>query len=165
MADTDPNAPDTDRTADPAKPDGKGATAPTIDASTRLPDDHPLVTAFERVKGELNEAKKKVQQFEDADKSDLERVTGERDTEKARADSLALENARLRALIEHGLTKDDLDLLGGGTPEEIEERAEKLAQRLGEKKNDRSPDRSFGQPPTPATGSSEAQFAAIYDQL
>lgn len=165
MPDTDPTTPNPTPQADPAKPDDKGATAPKIDASTRLPDDHPLVTAFERVKGELNEAKKKVQQFEDADKSDLERVTGQLDTEKARADAAELENARLRALIKHKLTEDDLELIGGGTPEEIEERAEKLAQRLGEKQTDRSPDRSFGQPPTPAAGSSEAQFAAIYDQL
>lgn len=165
MADDNPETPNPNPQADPAKPDGKGATAPTIDASTRLPDDHPLVTAFERVKGELNEAKKKVQQFEDADKSDLERVTGERDSERVRADKAELELARLRAALKHKLTVDDLDLLGGGTPEEIEERAEKLAQRLGEKKNDRSPDRSFGQPPTPAAGSSEAQFAALFDQL
>src|SRR5690606_11645414 len=163
--DTDPNAPDTDRTADPDQTDGKGADAPKADASTRLPDDHPLVTAFERVKGELAEAKAKVQQFEDAGKTDLERVTGERDSERVRADKAELELARLRAALKHKLTVDDLELIGGGTPEEIEERAEKLAQRLGEKKGDRSPDRTLGRDPKPGGGSSEAQFAAFYDQL
>lgn len=164
MADTDPTVPGPEPKADPAdKPEPSAPTTP--DAPVRLPDDHPLVTAFERVKQERDEAKGKVQQFEDADKSDLERVTGQLDTEKARADEAELEVARLRAVIKHRLTEEDLELLGGGTPDEIEERAEKLAQRLGEKKSDRSPDRTLGRDPKPGHGSTEAQFAAIYDQL
>lgn len=47
---------------------------------------------------------------------------------------LASENAKLKAALKHGLSDEDLELLGDGTPEQIETRAEKLAARLGDRK-------------------------------
>lgn len=110
----------------PAPPANAGSGAPA-----RLPDDHPLVKAFTATKTELAAARTKVQQFEDANRSDLERATGARDSEKARADNAEAEAARLRSALKHGLSVDDLDLLGNGTADEIEARAARLAERLG----------------------------------
>jgi uncharacterized membrane protein len=60
--------------------------------------------------------------------------TGElsRQLEEARdaAGQKDLEIARLTAALNHGLSADDLDLLGTGTAEEITKRAERLAERL-----------------------------------
>lgn len=110
----------------PAPPANAGSGAPA-----RLPDDHPLVRAFNATKTELAAARNTVKQFEDANKTDLERATGERDSEKARADTAEAEAARMRSALKHGLSIDDLDLLGNGTADEIEARAARLAERLG----------------------------------
>ena len=47
---------------------------------------------------------------------------------------LASENAKLKAALKYGLSDEDLELLGDGSPEQIETRAEKLAARLGGQK-------------------------------
>ena len=106
---------------------------------SRLPDDHPLVKAHRARKGDLADARRRLKEFEDADKSELDKVAEDRDTERTRADRAESEAARLRAAIKHGLTSDDLDLLGEGTPEEIEARAERLAKRLGDQGSSRRP--------------------------
>lgn len=48
--------------------------APTVDSTTRLPDDHPLVTAFERTKADLATARKAQQELDDAGKSELQKA-------------------------------------------------------------------------------------------
>lgn len=47
---------------------------------------------------------------------------------------LASENAKLRAALKYGLSDEDLELLGDGSPEQIATRAEKLSARLGSQK-------------------------------
>src|SRR5690606_28721928 len=53
--------------------------------------------------------------------------------EQAKHELLAsrLEVAKLTAAAEQGLTPEDMELVGGSTPEEISERSKKLAERLG----------------------------------
>lgn len=69
--------------------------------------------------------------LEEASKTEAQKVA-ER-AEQAEKASLAdrAELARLKAAVKHGLSEEDLDLLGThGTPDEIAARAEKLAKRL-----------------------------------
>jgi len=114
----------------------------------RLPDDHPLVKAYAAVKGELAETRGKVKEFEDAALTEEERRQEALAAATRERDAATLEAARLRAAIEHGLSADDLDLIGGSTPEEIAERAKKLAERVSSK-GDRRPDRSLGRTEQP----------------
>lgn len=121
--------------------------APSTSDATRLPDDHPLVKAFQATKTELAATRAKVKEFEDKDKSELERLTDDRDAHKTRAEQAEVELARHRAALKHGLSADDLDLLGTGTPDEIEQRAERLAKRLAGQATDDTVVPDLGQGP------------------
>lgn len=94
--------------------------------------------ALDRMKAERDEARrqakahadaaKRLQEIEDAQKTAEQRnaeslSSAQRDLEQARAES-----ARLRIGVRHGLTEDDLDLLGSGSDEEIESRAKRVAE-------------------------------------
>jgi hypothetical protein len=121
-----------------------GAGETKANEPTRLPDDHPLVKAYNATKNDLTAAKTKVKEFEDRDKSDAEKAADQlREAQEARDKALS-DLARARAAVKHGLTEDDLELLGDGTPEEIEARAERLAARLADGKTTRKPDPSLG---------------------
>lgn len=100
---------------------------------------------IENLRGDLTKAKtipddvaekaKKWEEAEAAKKPELERVAGDRDTHKGRADKAEAELTGLRAALKHGVTGEDLEdfleALGSGTAEEIEKRAAKLAPRFG----------------------------------
>ena len=59
---------------DPAKPE-PGTPEPVMPTqATKLPDDHPLVTAYSTVKAELAQAKDKIRAAEDAEKSELQKL-------------------------------------------------------------------------------------------
>lgn len=76
---------------------------------------------------------KRFDEFEESQKSELEKATSKATAEAERASKAEAEMARLQAAIDHGLSKEDLDLLGThGTPEEIGDRAKRLAERLKE---------------------------------
>jgi cytochrome c1 len=127
--------------APPAVDEPEPAEPTTID---RLPDDHPLVKAFQATKDELAKAKGRVKEYEDATKSEHEKLAETLEATRNEGAEAKAEAARLRAAIKHGLTEDDLELLGSGTPEEIEQRAEKLAARLrgaNEEKSSSTPSR------------------------
>jgi len=83
--------------------------------------------------------------IKDAEKSDTQRLTDDLAGEKDRADKAELKAARAEAALEHGLSADDLELLGTGTAEEIAERAKKLAERLGSSSGGQAPPASRGQ--------------------
>jgi len=105
-------------------------TPPAEGAPERLPDDHPLVTAFEAQKAKLAEANNKLKVIDDANKTDAQR----------QADALAelqKENATLKASslrAEVAKAKSDpakniivpADLLTGTTKEELEASADAL---------------------------------------
>lgn len=74
---------------------------------------------------------KRFDEFEESQKTEQQKLTDDRDKAKADADATKVELARVKAAVKHGLSEDDLDLLGThGTPEEIDARAEKLAARI-----------------------------------
>lgn len=165
MADETP-APETDapeNTPDPTEP----ATGPETPQHDRLPDDHPVVVALNKANREAAAQRAKVKEFEDAQKDDLTRLSDNLAAEKDRADKAEAETARLRAAVEHGLTADDLDLLGNGTPKEIAERAKRLADRIGSQTGPRrpNPDPSQGNRDQNPSGSTADQFAAALDGL
>jgi hypothetical protein len=82
-----------------------------------------------KTKAERDEFKSKHDEAETAKLSDLQRTEKERDDSRTEATSLQLENARLKALIQHDLDEDDLEFIGGSTAEEIATRAAKYAER------------------------------------
>lgn len=74
---------------------------------------------------------KRFDEFEESQKTELQKAADAAAKAKADADATRAELARMQAAVKHGLSEDDLDLLGThGTPEEIEARAERLAARL-----------------------------------
>lgn len=86
----------------------------------------------------------RLDEIEEANKSEQQKLAEAAEQSKREAAETAVELAKLRAAVKHGLNDDDLELLGTGTPEEIEARAERLAARLK------------GDPP-PAAPSSDGQ--------
>lgn len=88
----------------------------------------------ERQKREAAEAK--VKDFEDAKKSESEKLTDKASTAEKEAAEAKAEAAKLRVAIKYDLSEEDLEFLGSGDEEEIEERAERLSKRLSPKKDD-----------------------------
>lgn len=126
---------------------GEPEAAPeTSDATTadRLPDDHPVVKALNKANKEAAEYRLKVKEFEDAQKSDEQRRQEALDAAASERDAAVAEAARLRAAVTYGLTNDDLELIGDGTPEQIDERAKRLADRLKDTRAERRPDPTLG---------------------
>ena len=132
---------------------------PADPADGRLPDDHPLVKAYAATKSDLADVRAKLKQFEDSQKSEAERLADEQAAAIARATAAEAEAARLRSAVKHGLSDEDLDLLGDGTPEEIEARAERLAKRLDAQRGPRKPT------PDPSQGNRATAEATDKDTL
>lgn len=109
---------------------GGGTETATPTIPDRLPDDHPLVKSLEQWKAEAKSLRDKVREFEDGQKSGQNELQSELETVRDDNTKKDLEIARLTAALNHGLSADDLDLLGTGTAEEITKRAERLAERL-----------------------------------
>ena len=109
------------------------------DTPQKLPDDHPLVKSLEQWKNEAKELRSKVRDFEDRDKTELQKLTEAKDEAAKAAEQAQTETVRLRMAIKYGLDEDDLDLLGTGDEETIESRAKRLAERTQPASNDRTP--------------------------
>lgn len=77
--------------------------------------------------------------FLESQRTEQEKLELAKTTAEKQAAETAAELARMKAAVKHGLTEDDLDLLGSGTAEEIEVRAEKLAARLNATANTTTP--------------------------
>jgi hypothetical protein len=79
---------------------------------------------------QVQELKPRADQFaalEEASKSELQRIQEAHDAERTRAEQFSAEALRMRVALEHGINKDDLDLLGSGTEEQITARAQRIA--------------------------------------
>lgn len=72
--------------------------------------------------------------YVESQKSEQERAADAVKTLSGENASLATDNAKLKAALKYGLSDEDLELLGDGSPEQIETRAEKLAARIGAQK-------------------------------
>lgn len=127
-------APNTDPTddpkTDPPAPDPDPAAAKAED---RLRDDHPVVKALAKANEEAKQARLKVKEFEDRDKTETERVAEkaaelEKNLTTAQADAVRFEIA-----LDKGLTKSQAKRLVGSSREELEADAEELLADLGTK--------------------------------
>lgn len=73
----------------------------------------------------------KFDEFEESQKTEQQKLTDKAAAAEAKTATTEAELARVKAAVKHGLTEDDLELLGThGTAEEIDARAEKLAARI-----------------------------------
>ncbi|MEU3613522.1 hypothetical protein ABZ725_14560 [Streptomyces sp. NPDC006872] len=79
---------------------------------------------------QLRQAAQKHAEFEDAQKSELQRANERAASVEQQLADVRSTNARLMAAATHGIPPDLIDLLGSGTAEEINARAEVLAERL-----------------------------------
>ena len=117
----DPEAPTTEQ------PD---TGAPAADPAAEVEKWRALARKHEARAKENASAAARLAEIEEASKSEAQkaaeaRAAAEQDAAEARA-----ELARTKALLKYGLSEDDADLLGSGTPEEIDARAGRLAERL-----------------------------------
>lgn len=103
----------------PAAPPAPPAAPPaTVDKTTRLPDDHPLVTAYARTKAELVATKEKTVPDQPAG-GDLATVT-------ARAEKAEMALLRIQVADAKGLTPGQAVFLGDGSKEELEAKADAI---------------------------------------
>lgn len=79
---------------------------------------------------QLRQAAQKYQEFEDTQKSELQRATERAQGVEQQLADLRATNARLMAAATHNIPPDLIDLLGSGSDDEINARAEALAERL-----------------------------------
>lgn len=85
----------------------------------------------ESLKTKSDEYAVKVKEYEDAQLSTQEKAARDLEEAQTKATSLASENALLQAVIDHGLSADDVELLRGLPADTIADRAAKLAARVG----------------------------------
>lgn len=93
-----------------------------------------------RHRKEAQEAKAKAAEYEERDKSELEKLTGKLsrlEQEKANAESALL---RFEVAAEKEVPSDYLDLLVGSTRDELEAKADKIVQLAKSRNNNDSPD-------------------------
>lgn len=79
---------------------------------------------------QLRQAAQRYQEFEDTQKTELQRATERAQSVEQQLNDLRATNARLMAAATHSIPPDLIDLLGSGTDDEINSRAEVLAERL-----------------------------------
>ena len=98
-----------------------------------LPDDHPLVKTAAARKAENAELRAKLKEFEDAQLSETDRLTNSEAEQRQRADNAESELTRLRVALKFNIPEADIHLLGSGTAEELEAKAQRLSELLGAK--------------------------------
>ena len=126
---TAPEAPATDAVEEqPAPPATDTADAPLGEAGEKA------LAEFKRRAREAEKARKeleaRVREFEDRDKSEQQRLEERAATAERERDDARVELTRLRMATRYGIAEDDLDLLGSGSDDEIEDRARRLADRF-----------------------------------
>lgn len=83
--------------------------------------------------GDYNDLKNKATQFDQltaAQQTELQRAESARQAAEQTAAQNANELAKVKAALKYKLADEDLDLLGTGTPDEIDARAKRLSERL-----------------------------------
>jgi hypothetical protein len=75
-------------------------------------------------------AAKRLAELEREKMTDQQRASAELDELRAERESLRQENRRLALATRYGIDADNLDLIGGGTDEEMEARAKRIAKLL-----------------------------------
>lgn len=171
MGDTTPSTEtvDTAETADNPTPGPQPGSTETVDTTEtvvteptefeHLPDNHPVLVALRKANDKARAAEAKVKSFEDRDKSELELATETAANEQALRETAENELRRYRAAVKYRLSDEDLDLLGTGTDEEIDARAQRLAALANAATSTPKPNPVVGQS-TGSAGSIDEQIAA-----
>lgn len=117
------------------QPDGgDSSTQPSTDED-RLGEGGKRALASERqarrdAEKQLTTLQARLQEFEDRDKSEIQKATERAQTYEQQLTVMRETNARLMAAATHNIPPELIDLLGSGTDDEINARAEILAERL-----------------------------------
>lgn len=127
MPDTETAETATEQPAETTEENGK----PVSSTPDRLPDDHPLVKAYQATKNELSQTKGRVKEFEDANKSEQEKLTERAAELEGKLTAAEANAARFEIALEKGLTKSQAKRLVGNTREELEADADELIADLG----------------------------------
>lgn len=140
MADQQPTSA-TDVTPDPSTANGDSQIE--VPAGAENPDAVRNAIRAEREaarteRQRADELAARLKEYEDANKTDLERLSGERDELRTSNESLATENLRLKVALQKQLPVELIDRLRGSNEQEMIEDAERLLGLL--------------KPATPATG-------------
>jgi hypothetical protein len=122
-------------TAEATEPTNSTDTVETDEASEtqtstpdRLPDDHPVVKALAKANKEAEQARLKVKEFEDAQKTDQERLSEQLSTLQQERDRLNTELMRERIGRKHGLPDEIVARIQGGDEDEMDADAARLAE-------------------------------------
>ena len=116
-------------TADGVAPEAEGTTAPEAPSnSTESKQDIPaeVKNALKKANKEAETLRLKLKEYEDRDKTDLQRLHEERDTLKSERDSLNLKTLQREVADEKGLTAAQARRLVGSTREELEADADDI---------------------------------------
>lgn len=97
----------------------------------KLPDDHPAALALAKANKEAETWRKKVKEYEDASKSDLEKAQSKAAEAEYRAQEAETRYLRLEVASEKGLTAAQARRLQGSTREELEKDADELLKEFG----------------------------------
>jgi hypothetical protein len=93
-----------------------------------------------RYRTEAQQAKEKVSEFEEANQSEMEKLTNRNTSLADESKKLSVENARLRVAIEKQVPGDLVDRLRGDTQEEMAADADKLLGLLNQSGEEPTPD-------------------------
>lgn len=134
------------KAATATEPNGNGGTNGT---PVRLPDDHPLVKAYNAEKAENQAKTAKIAEYEQAQMTEAEKAEARVKAAEQRAVDLEAANARKDVAIEYGLSAEDVALLEGVSDVEAMKR---LAGRLAQHARDQSAPRPPKPNPAQRTG-------------
>jgi hypothetical protein len=95
-----------------------------------------------RYRTEAQEAKSRVEEFESANQSELEKLTGKLNKEAEARKAAETSLLRFQVAADKQIPSDALDLLTGNTREELEAKADKLLE-LTQNRNEPTPDPDF----------------------
>jgi hypothetical protein len=91
----------------------------------------------------------RLKEFEDRDKTELQKAIERAEAAEKGASSMRVTNTRLMAAATHNIPADLIELLGNGTDEEIDARAQLLAEKLAAVATPAAAPEPEKKPPTP----------------
>lgn len=128
-------APDQTAPVPERQPDSSGRSSKPSSDEDQLGESGKRALVSERqarrdAERQLGELQARLQEFEDRDKTELQKAIERAEAAEKGASGMRSANARLMAAATHNIPPDLIDFLGSGTDEEINARAEALAERL-----------------------------------
>lgn len=165
--DTAPTAPPLGDATDTEAPEAKARTEKDWEAEAAKWK--TLARKHEQRTKELAPAAQRLQELEDAQKTELERLQGQYEEALGVASRAQHELWRERAARKHGLDDELIEFLAGESEEELEERAKVLSAKLAARTKE--PEPAPGPAPDPTRGvtpdgggTPAQQFAALFEK-